>query len=55
MGVEDEAKDKVDKLAEQAKGAFGKATDDRDLENKGNGDQADANPDAFGQGETDSG
>ncbi|MGW7272031.1 hypothetical protein ACWGH5_16055 [Streptomyces sp. NPDC054864] len=57
MGAQDEAKNRADELADQAKGKFDEATDDRDLENEGKGDQVKSNlkdagdkaKDVFGQ------
>ncbi|MFE7722918.1 CsbD family protein [Nocardia sp. NPDC055053] len=43
MGIADKAKNKAEELAGKAKEATGKATDDRDLENEGRGDQVKGN------------
>ncbi|MFD6107291.1 CsbD family protein, partial [Nocardia salmonicida] len=43
MGIADKAKNKAEELAGKAKEATGRATDDRELENEGRGDQAKSN------------
>lgn len=43
MGIADKAKNKAEELAGKAKEATGRATDDRDLENEGRGDQVKSN------------
>ena len=43
MSAADKAKNKIEDLGGQAKEALGKATDDKDTENEGKGDQAKAN------------
>jgi uncharacterized protein YjbJ (UPF0337 family) len=43
MSAEDKAAHKVDQLAGKAKEALGRATDNRDLEAEGKGDQARSN------------
>ncbi len=43
MGIADKASNKIDEMGGKAKEATGKATDDRDLENEGKGDQAKGN------------
>ena len=43
MSAEDKAANKVDQLAGMAKEALGRATDNRDLEAEGKGDQARSN------------
>ncbi|ASF09088.1 MULTISPECIES: CsbD family protein [Nocardia] len=43
MSTADKAKNKAEDLAGQAKEKFGQATDDRDLENEGKGDQLKSN------------
>ncbi|MEV6756723.1 hypothetical protein [Streptomyces sp. NPDC051214] len=56
MGVPDEAKKKSEELAGQAQDAFGRVTEERDLDTAGKGDQVknDAE-DASGQGKDPSG
>ncbi|NLU83532.1 CsbD family protein [Rhodococcus sp. HNM0569] len=39
MGLDDKAQNKADDVAGKAKEAVGSATDDKDLENEGKGDQ----------------
>ncbi|AFU00021.1 CsbD family protein [Nocardia brasiliensis] len=43
MSTADKAKNKAEDLAGQAKEKFGQATDDRELENEGKGDQIKSN------------
>ncbi|WP_029895582.1 CsbD family protein [Nocardia brasiliensis] len=43
MSTADKAKNKAEDLAGKAKEKFGQATDDRDLENEGKGDQLKSN------------
>ncbi|MFD4356656.1 CsbD family protein [Nocardia sp. NPDC058519] len=43
MGIADKAKNKAEELAGKAKEAAGRATDDRDLENEGRGEQVKSN------------
>jgi len=42
MGLEDKAKNKVQEAGGEVKEHVGKATDDKDLENEGRGDEAKA-------------
>ncbi|MFF2083592.1 CsbD family protein [Nocardia sp. NPDC058176] len=43
MSIADKAKNKAEELAGKAKEAVGSATDDKDLENEGRGDQVKSN------------
>ncbi|MDO3646287.1 CsbD family protein [Nocardia mangyaensis] len=43
MSIADKAKNKAEELAGKAKEAVGSATDDKDLENEGRGEQAKSN------------
>ncbi|MEV6661080.1 CsbD family protein [Nocardia fluminea] len=43
MGIADKAKNKGEELAGKTKEATGRATNDRDLENEGRGEQAKSN------------
>ncbi|APE35141.1 CsbD family protein [Nocardia mangyaensis] len=43
MSIADKAKNKAEELAGKAKEAMGSATDDKDLENEGRGEQAKSN------------
>lgn len=43
MSIADKAKNKAEELAGKAKEAVGSATDDKDLENEGKGDQVKSN------------
>jgi uncharacterized protein YjbJ (UPF0337 family) len=53
MGIADKAENKIDELAGKAKVAAGDATDDKDLQAEGHGQQAGAHAKQAGESVTD--